>query len=200
MSCCHNECTINHIDEFENNKSLYNYIDKDRIECYNCNNNFPISNCIKPYSDRHNNLYLESNCDEQLIIRIPFSNQVKISSMSINGNYNYSPSVVKLYKTHNVLSFDEIDDIKEEQKIEINNDPLYDLTYPLKTMKFNNVNEIVIYIPENYGELVTQINYINFYGEKMKGKFGVVECVYESSALLKDHKIQDIMVGTLGLF
>jgi hypothetical protein len=49
---------------------------------------------------------LESECDEQLIIRIPFSNEVKISSMSINGNYNYSPSVVKLYKTHNVLSLE----------------------------------------------------------------------------------------------
>ena len=199
MSCCHNECTINHIDEFENNKSLYNYIDKDRIECYNFNNNFPISNCIKPYSDRHNNLYLESDCDEQLIIRIPFSNEVKISSMSINGNYNYSPSIVKLYKNHNVLTFDEIDDIREEQKIEINNDPLHDLTYPLKIMKFSNVNEIVIYIPENYGELVTQINYINFYGEKMDGNCGVVECVYESSALLKDHKIQDLIGGKLGL-
>ena len=79
MSCCHNECSINHIDEFENNKSLYNYIDKDRIECYNFNNNFPISNCIKPYSDRHNNLYLESDCDEQLIIRIPFSNGILCS-------------------------------------------------------------------------------------------------------------------------
>ena len=199
MSCCHNECAINHKDEFENNKSLYNSIDKDRIECYNYNNNFPISNCIKPYADRHNNLYLESDCDEQLIIRIPFSNEVKINSMSINGNYNYSPSVVKLYKTPNVLTFDDIDDIKEDQKLEINNDPLYDLTYPLKIMKFSNVNEIVIYIPENYGELVTQINYINFYGEKMESKFGVVDCVYESRALLKDHKIQDLIGGKLGL-
>ena len=106
----------------------------------------------------------------------------------------------KRHQHPNILTFDEIDDISEEQKIEINNDPLCDLTYPLKTTKFNNVNEIVIYIPENYGELVTQVNYINFYGEKMKGKFGVVECVYESSALLKDHKIRDVMVGTLGLF
>ncbi len=199
MSCCHNECTINHIDEFENNKSLYNCIDKDRIECYNCNQNFPISNCIKPYSDRHNNLYLESDCDEQLLIRIPFTNTVKINSMSINGNYNYSPSIVKLYKNPNILTFDEIDDVIEDQQIEINNDPLHDLTYPLKPIKFNNVNEIVIYIPENHGELVTQVNYINFYGEKMEGKFGIVECVYESRATLDDHTIPDLNIGKLGL-
>ena len=197
MSCHHNECAINHIDEFEHHKSLYTYIDKDRVECYNTH--FPIRNCIKPYAERHNHLYVESECDEQLLMRIPFITAVKLSSMSISGNYNYSPSVVKLYKHHNALTFDGIDDVREEQKIEINNDPLYDLTYPLQTRKFNAVHDIVIYIPENYGESVTQVNYINFYGEHMEGTSGAVECVYESRALLKDHKVPDHMGGPLGL-
>ena len=201
MSCCHHECQINHLDEFENNKSLYNYIDRDRIECYNANHLHPVSNCIKPFSERHNNLYLESDCDEQLLIKIPFISTVNINSMSINGNYNFSPSIVKLYKNLNVLSFDDIIDneIREKKTIEINNDPLYDLTYPLKAIKFNNISEIVIYIPENYGESVTQINYINFYGIKMEDKHGIVKCVYESRAILKDHLVPDLFNNKMGI-
>ena len=199
MSCNHEECSITHTNEFENTKSLYSCINKNKIECYNYNSNYPIENCIKPYSERHNSSYLESDCDEQLIIRIPFLNRVKISSISFNGTYEYSPSMIKLYKNHNVLTFDEICDRKEEEKIEINNDPLYDLMYPLRVSKFNNIDEILIYIPENYGASVTRINYINFYGEKTKSRHGIVDCVYESRAVLGDHKIPDLINRKMGL-
>ncbi|CAM9308466.1 unnamed protein product [Choristocarpus tenellus] len=62
--------------------------------------------------------------------------------------------------------------------------------------KMQNVSEITLYVPDNFGAASTVLSYLGFKGESTKLRHGVVECVYESKPMATDHKTPGDELGS----
>ena len=71
---------------------LSSFIIKNQSECLNESDQHPFTNCQNTSGS-----YLESDCDEQLIISVTFSQSVKIHSLKIKGPQDQGPKIVKLF-------------------------------------------------------------------------------------------------------
>jgi hypothetical protein len=79
--------------------SLYKYIDLDNVTCLNEATPNSIRNVFKPYHERiERTKYVESDCDEQLIVHIPFTGMIKLKAISLLcENGDMAASALKVY-------------------------------------------------------------------------------------------------------
>lgn len=196
---CDHNCGIDHLNEEIPDNSLYFSINLDNSKCFNESNLNPLKNCIKPFNQRHNNKYLESDIDQDLLIKIIFTNPVDINGLKILTNGNYCPNKLNFYKNKDSLSFDDVEGGNPFHTITPNSNILDDVIYPLPTHKFCNIEILYIYINDNLGEETTRINYLDFNGKlnKYGRNKGIVNCVYEVSPQIKDHKIDNSIKGNI---
>lgn len=67
--------------------SLYTKIDLDKLQCLNESVDGSGKKIFKPWHERKTfDVYLESDCDAELLINIPFTGNVKLKSFIILGN------------------------------------------------------------------------------------------------------------------
>ncbi|CAG8774487.1 27004_t:CDS:2, partial [Gigaspora margarita] len=111
---------------------------------------------------------LESNDGAELIISIPFNQTIDLHSIKIvPNNIDQAPKEVKIFINRPIiLSFDDAEAIKETQKLEfIKADYENRTIIPLKSVKFQKVTNIVLYIKNNIGDMdTTVIKELIFYG------------------------------------
>jgi hypothetical protein len=148
---------------------------------------------IKPYDRRSDEVdYVESDADDQLIIKIPFVGAVKLRSIMIKaGPTDSTPTEIHLFSNSETLDFEEASNetIKATQKLSsvvVTRDVI---TYPLKAAKFNNVRSITLFIPSSMGGDTSRIYFIGFKGEWLgqQRREGPSNIVYESAPQVKDH-------------
>ncbi|CAG8776828.1 19315_t:CDS:2, partial [Racocetra persica] len=112
--------------------------------------------------------YLKSNVGAELIISIPFNQPIDLHSIKIvPENIDHAPKEVKIFINRPIiLSFDDAETIKATQMLEfIRADYENNTMIPLKSVKFQKVTNIVIYIKNNLGnEETTIIKELMFYG------------------------------------
>ena len=104
-----------------------------------------------------------------------------------------------LFLRGSMSGFDDVDSKKPIHSITPNNNILEDSIYPLPIYKFTGIEILYIYINSNLGEEKTRINYLDLNGKintYMKNK-GVVNCVYEVSPQISDHKIDNDSKGNI---
>lgn len=148
---------------------------------------------IKPYDKRlEESEYVESDADDQLIIRIPFIGSVKLRELMLKtGPSEQTPSEVHVYANLESLDFEEASSgtIQSQQKLQSIAVAREAISYPLKTAKFNNVRSITLFIPSSLGGDTSRIYFIGFKGEWMGNhrREGPSNIVYESSPQVKDH-------------
>lgn len=106
---------------------------------------------------------LESDCDEQLIINIPFNVPVKIHSIEIKGKNGHAPKNVKVFANIiSTLDFDRAESSEPTQALDFSQNTLQSLRF----VKFQNVNNIQLFIANNTGDDdVTIVESIRFYGQ-----------------------------------
>ena len=146
--------------------SLYSKIDMDKVQCLNEAEDGSVKSVFKPWNERLNfETYLESDCDPELLINIPFTGNVKLKGFIVlGGNADSHPSRVKLFKNRPSMSFDDAA-AEADQEIELQKDPDGTLEYPTKITKFSNVHHLTLYFPKNFGEETTRIYYIGLKGD-----------------------------------
>ena len=178
--CSHN-CGINHNIENIPENSLYYNINIDYSECFNESSLNPLKNCLKPYNKRHNDKYLESYDDKELLLKIIFNTTVDINGIRILSENNYCPNKLYFFKNISNLQFSNIEISNSIHDISPNNNIINDIIYPLPLYKFKNTDILYIYIDDNLGEETTRINYLDFNGKinKFSNKNKIVNCVYE---------------------
>jgi len=148
---------------------------------------------IKAYDKRNDEVdFVESDADDQLIIRIPFIGGVKLRSIMIKaGPAELTPTEIHVFSNLESLDFDEASNeaVKATQKLSSIATTREDVTYPLKTAKFNNVRSITLFIPASTGGDTSRIYFIGFKGEWLgaQRREGPSNIVYESSPQVKDH-------------
>ncbi|KAI0297300.1 PITH domain-containing protein [Multifurca ochricompacta] len=153
---------------------------------------------IKPWNERLDEQeFIESDADDQLIIRIPFTGSVKLRCLLLkSGPGDQTPAQVALFTNADDLDFSDAVEKVPAQKFDVATGREVG-EYALKPAKFPNVSSVTLFFPASQGAETTRIYYIGFLGQWSERKQEPVITVYESRANLADHeKIQ----GTEGNF
>jgi hypothetical protein len=93
---------------------LTSFVDKRGSECLNESDDHPYVHCLTPGGG-----YLESDCDEQLILALTFNQAMKIHSLKIKAPSDKGPKTVRIFQNQpNTLDFDKADSMVSVQDLE----------------------------------------------------------------------------------
>ncbi|XP_014669450.1 PREDICTED: thioredoxin-like protein 1 [Priapulus caudatus] len=141
---------------------LVTFINKAGSECLNDSDDHPFANCLQS-----GGVYLESDCDEQLIMAITFNQAIKLHSLKIKGPAENGPKTIKMFVNQTrTLDFDSADSMTPVQAIDLAEEDLMEgELIPLRFVKFQNVNNITLFVKNNLGDAeVTRIDHLVFVG------------------------------------
>jgi hypothetical protein len=146
---------------------LSSFIDERQVEALNQSTTHTKNHIFK--RDDH---YLESDCDEQLLVFIPFNQAVRIHSLSIRSvDEERAPKTVKIFINKNSMDFNSAEQTPAVQELEFSTSDVEQGTIiPLKFVKFQNVNSISFFFVDNQtGAETTAIKYLRLIGTPLQG-------------------------------
>ncbi|KAL7078724.1 hypothetical protein ACQ4LE_002060 [Meloidogyne hapla] len=146
---------------------------------------------FKSWADRFDKTdFVHSDVDEQLLFCVPFTANVKLTGITFSGPLSGCfPSTVRLFKDRGNMSFDDCENAKADQQIELKQDCDASIDYPLMSSKFNSVGHLTLYFPANFGDDKTIIYYIGLRGEfQSEFRDEIVIATYEARPVPDDHK------------
>ncbi|KAF2234600.1 DUF1000-domain-containing protein [Viridothelium virens] len=139
---------------------------------------------------------LASCTDEQLLIHVPFTGQVRLYSILIRTSPTSSaPKTLKIFLNREDLDFDAASELAATQEFDLSQTSEVQ-QIPVKRALFNTTQKLTLFFPDNFGEgeeEVTRISYLGFKGEYMKLNKEPVNFLYEAAANPGDHQP---MIGT----
>jgi len=181
-------------EEFGVQYSLYTKIDLPNVQCFNEAEENSARNVFKPWDQRKDrDKFVISDADEELLINIPFTGNVKLKGLIVMGGEDGThPSKVRLFKNRPHMTFDAAA-AKADQEFELVQDDEGVIEYAPKVVTFSSVHHLTLHFPSNLGgEEETKIYYVGLKGEFSKAeRTGVVNAVYEARPMAKDHKAEN---------
>jgi thioredoxin len=141
---------------------LLTMINKSGSECLNESDEHIFEHCLTAKDG-----YLESDCDEQLIINVGFLQSVKLHSLKLHCLQDNGPRNVKLFINQpHTLDFDSADSMEPVQMLELNPEDLLEgAVIPLKYVKLQNVINLTLFVKDNQvGADTTRIDYLSLIG------------------------------------
>lgn len=135
------------------------------MECLNEHSDFTVQNLFQ-----NSDSVLKSDVDQQLMIKVQFRNPVKISGFRFYGcDAESIPTEVKVFTNRPNIGFGEADDTPATQDLcldvtQCNIGAKKDCIVPVKFVKFQNVNDLQIFVSENGGADVTCLKYLEIFG------------------------------------
>lgn len=140
---------------------LITFIHKQQCECLNESDDHPFVDSLTSGGG-----YLESDCDEQLIISVTFTQAVKVHSLKIKAPQEKGPKTIKLFINQpRTLDFDMADSYQAVQQLELSPEDLEGNPVNLRYVKFQNVQNMQVFVKDNQsGSETTQIDHLAFIG------------------------------------
>jgi len=141
---------------------LSTFINKAASECLNESDDHTYEHALTSKGG-----YLESDCDEQLIINLGFTQALKLHSMKMLCQNDNGPKSVKLFINQpHTLDFDSASSMEPVQMLELTKDELKDgAVIPLKYVKLQNVTSLTLFVKDNQnGDDTTQIDHLSIIG------------------------------------
>ncbi|XP_076235201.1 thioredoxin-like [Calliopsis andreniformis] len=141
---------------------LATFITKAQCECLNESDEHNFLQCLTADDG-----YLESDCDEQLILSIAFSQAVKVHSLKIKAPKDKGPKNIKLYINQpRTIDFDMADSNTSIQDLTLSVKDIDEGNpIPLRFVKFQNVQNLQIFVKDNQsGTETTRIDHIAVIG------------------------------------
>lgn len=141
------------------------FISKNQCECLNEADGHPFTNCLNSSPT-----YLESDCDEQLIISVAFNQAIKLHSLKIKAPSDKGPKVLKIFINQpRTLDFDAADSNQPVQELDLKPEDLNGSPINLRYVKFQNVQNVQVFVRNNQGnEETTQIQHLSFIGSPIE--------------------------------
>ncbi|KAL5965214.1 PITH domain-containing protein 1 [Taenia solium] len=199
MCDSHGHCEHAHVaEDAVDLYSLYKFIDMENLVCLNESAPDSGKKVFKPFEERKDSsVFVESDVDEELLFNIPFTGSVKLKGIIIAGeNGDTHPSSVAIYKNRPFMTFSDTE-AEADQCLELHPDPTGEITYPLKVLKFGNVQHLGLHIRKNFGAECTRIHYIGLKGDFIQARRQeIVITNYEVKPNVADHKLD--MLKTSG--
>ncbi|TPX62988.1 hypothetical protein PhCBS80983_g00157 [Powellomyces hirtus] len=179
--------------------SLWQQVDIDNVTCLNEREEGSAKLVFKAWEERVDvSKFVESDADEQLIINIPFTANIKLKSIAVVGAGESAPSKMKAFTNRDDIDFDTAESTVATQEWELVAEvPRGEIAeYPTRLTKFQNIRNLTLYFPENFGADATKITYIGLKGEWTEIKRDPIITVYELAANPADHKTEaDELIG-----
>ncbi|THH28229.1 hypothetical protein EUX98_g5948 [Antrodiella citrinella] len=188
--------------------NLWARIDRDNVVALNVESGKG-SDVIKTWDARRDEeVFLESDADDQMIIRVPFTGSVKLRALLLKtGPADQTPAKVALFSNVEHLDFSDIAERKPTQEFNVVQSrdlgeyhvmlvfpsiwPRVVLSFGNRPAKFPNVTSITLFFSASQGADTTKIFYVGFLGSWTERKDAPVVAVYEVKPNLADHeKIQ----------
>ncbi|KAL5020141.1 hypothetical protein ScPMuIL_003033 [Solemya velum] len=144
---------------------LCSFINKAESECLNEADDHCLEHALTSKGG-----FLESDCDEQLIINLSFNQPLKLHSLKMYGPEDCAPKGVKIFINQpHTLDFDQADSMAPVQALNLEAEDVKEGSLiPLKYVKFQNVQSVTLFIRDNQcGGERTQINYLSFIGSPL---------------------------------
>jgi len=141
---------------------LLSMINKAGSECLNESDEHTFEHCLTGKGG-----YLESDCDEQLIINIAFVQSVKLHSLKLHCSQENGPKNIKLFINQpHTLDFDSADSMEPVQMLELTPEDLQEGSLiPLKYVKLQNVISLTLFVKDNQsGADTTRIDHLALFG------------------------------------
>ncbi|KAL1701699.1 galactose-binding domain-like protein [Schizophyllum commune] len=177
--------------------NLFNHVDRGVVRALNASNGEG-PEVIKPWHERMDETkFLESDADDQMIIRVPFTGAVRLRSILLKtGPADQTPSKVVLFANAAEMDFDDVADKTPTQEFDVAQGREVG-EYAVKTAKFSNISSITLFFPGSQGADTTRIYYVGFLGHWQERNTSIPVTVYEAQANLADH---EKIAGTDGNF
>ncbi|KAK4157470.1 PITH domain-containing protein [Chaetomidium leptoderma] len=142
-----------------------------------------------------------SDVDEQLILNVPFTGQVKLHSILLRtSDSDSAPRTLKVIINRDDVDFGVAEETGGTQEFELSRtSEVQEL--PVRRARFNAVRRLALFFPDNFGdgeEDVTRISYVGFKGEWMQLGRAPANIIYEAAANPGDHKIKGTNVNQMG--
>ncbi|KAF2182476.1 DUF1000-domain-containing protein [Zopfia rhizophila CBS 207.26] len=141
---------------------------------------------------------LKSSADEQLLMIVPFTGQVRLHSILIRTSATPSaPKTLKVFLNppSSSMDFETASEKEPTQTLELSQtSEIQEL--PVKRAYFNTTRSLALFFEDNWSdgeEDMTRISYLAFKGDFMKLNKEPVSVLYEAAANPADHKA---IVGT----
>merc|ERR1712179_751023 len=107
------------------------FLDKAQSECLNEDDDHPYNHCLTSGGG-----FLQSDCDEQLILALSFNQGVKIHSIKLKAPADKGPKTLRIFMNQpNTLDFDKADSMVATQDIIIDPKQLDGSVITLKFVK-----------------------------------------------------------------
>lgn len=204
MPCTEHEHAIPNFSPTTEEHNLYEYIDLANVKLLN--------STIKPKGkgiedffglsliESEENVYVESDCDNQILMIIPFSTSVTLYSIILEtkdseGTLKHLNLFANLNDSFN--DFSSIIRRDPDQSTEIIADSTSIPEYPLdRARKFKNCHKLHIFLPdtiEDDEELLTKISFLEIRGEPCNKKFnGGLDASLTTKVFLKDTQFESL--------
>ncbi|KAF8544069.1 PITH domain-containing protein [Trichophaea hybrida] len=189
--------------------SLYRHIEFDKIVTFNEATPGSGKAIIKKTWDERLDVttILESDADEQLLIYVPFTGDVKLHSILLRADPSpSSPRTLKLFINRDDIDFSAAADTPAIQTLEVPIQPPGEevMELPVKRALFNNAHSITLFIEDNHSngdEDVTSLSYLGFKGDFTQLRKDAVVAFYEAAANPADHKnlVPGAQYGSMGI-
>ncbi|THU84348.1 DUF1000-domain-containing protein [Dendrothele bispora CBS 962.96] len=147
--------------------NLYRVIDRDNVHGLNLTVPEDAKEVIKPWDQREEtSKYAESGVDDQIIIHVPFAQNVRLKSVLLKlGRGDASPQHLRIYANHpNIVDFTEAESTKPQLDISLLEGEARVIEYPLRVAAFASINSLSLFFSDSPSSL-TRIYYIGFKGD-----------------------------------
>ncbi|KAK7978313.1 Galactose-binding protein [Apiospora saccharicola] len=183
--------------------SLYQHIDFDGVQTLNEETTGSGKAVLKKTWAERLDLEPEvaSDADEQLIVQVPFTGQVKLHSILLRTSpSNSAPRTLKLFINRDDVDFDAAADLPPTQILELSQTgDVQEL--PVKRALFSKVTRLTLFIEDNFGdgdEDVTRFSYLGFKGEWMALGRAPAQILYEAAPNPNDHALKGTSSNAMG--
>ncbi|KAH8601023.1 PITH domain-containing protein [Bisporella sp. PMI_857] len=141
---------------------------------------------------------LQSDADEQILMHIPFTGQVKLHSILIRtSNSESAPQTLKVFINRDDLDFSIASELAPTQEFTLSQtSDVQDI--PVKRARFGKVQSLTLFVEDNYGDDITTLSYLGFKGDWMQLGRAPTNILYEAAANPADHAIKGTSTNQMG--
>ncbi|KAH6722186.1 PITH domain-containing protein [Leptodontidium sp. 2 PMI_412] len=141
---------------------------------------------------------LESDADEQLLMHIPFTGQIKLHSILIRTSPSSSaPQTLKVFINRDDIDFSAASELSPTQEFKLSQtSEVQDIQ--VKRALFGKVQSLTLFVEDNYGEEQSRVSYLGFKGDWMQLGRAPSNIIYEAAANPSDHAVKGTAVNQMG--
>ncbi|KAF8587191.1 DUF1000-domain-containing protein [Ramaria rubella] len=149
-------------------ESLYGIIDRDNVHGLNLDVPEQAREIIKSWDEREDTTkFADSGVDDQLIIHVPFTQNVRVRSVLLKlGRGESTPLRLRIYANHpSIIDFADADSTRPQLDMSLLDGQIGVTEYPLRIAAFANINALSLFFSEAVGSEQSRIFYLGFKGD-----------------------------------